>query len=306
MSEKTIKEIILPQRFSSNGIRVGELTAPAPGTPGDTFAGYAVLFNFFVELGGLGMRHIIYATDIAKLKNEFKDEKGEFTLECAKKMGLKGSDKELAAAIQLMEDLFTRELTAQDTYPIKISDFEQLNYTKDGLVLSRTLIDPVTKEFAEIVYDRGDVERIIKKYLKKPDGTLHFIEYNELDLTKIQAEAVTSPSGAKIKRIYSYDNKNKLKSYYESSHNFYRTTLVDEHGRIVFVHETLGHMIKRKVYIYDDAAQTVLYEVEGEPKLLAEGILRKKTTYATQNGKMTDTVLSETNIMMSGETVQIS
>jgi hypothetical protein len=125
-------------------------------------------------------------------------------------------------------------------------------------------------------------------------------------LTKIQAEAITSPSGIKIKRIYSYDNRNRLKSYYESGQNYYKTTLVDEYGRVVFVHETLGHMVKRTVNIFDDAAHTVLNEVEGDPALLREGILRKKITYATENGQKIDQVLSEINILINGQAVQVS
>jgi hypothetical protein len=305
MSEKTIKEIILPQQFSSNGIRIDELAAPVAGVVGSLFPGYGVLFNFFVEEGGFGYKGVIYATDIAKLKSEFKDADGKISLESARKMGLKGKDDELTAAIELMDELLLRELNPQESYPIKISANEQLNYNKHGQLYSRTFIGE-DNEFMETVYDNGDTERIAKKYMRKADGTLHFVEYLPFDLSKIQMEAITAPNGIKIKRIYSYDNKNKLKSYYESGQNYYKTTLVDEYGRTVFTHETLGHLIKKIVHIYNDEERTVLQETEGDPRHMTEGIMRKKILYATQNGQKTDQVLSEVNIMMNGQAVQVS
>jgi hypothetical protein len=306
MSEKTIKEIIWPQKFSSNGIRIDELDSPAPSVPAEFKMGYRLLFNFFVEKGGFGYKGVIYATDIAKLNAIFKGEDGKISLEGARKMGLQGKDEEIQSALDAMDSITMLPLTPQESYPIKIDDQQQLNYNKDGKLESKTFIDKETKEFEETVYENGDAGRIIKRYIKKADGTLHFIEYNPHDLSKVLAEAINAPSGVKIKRVYSYDHKSNLKSYYESGANYYKTTLLDEQGRIVFVYQALGHFIKRLIYTYDDVKKTVMEEIEGDPRLLSEGILRKKLIFETVDGKKTDNVLAEANVMMNGELVLIS
>ena len=280
--QQTIKEILLPQRFSTNGIRL------------DALSGYQNLAEFF-RSAGLGGKNFVYATDVITLRNSFAD--GNLSVESCRKMGLGGTDAEISQAIDILQSILQQELPAQEEYPIKISITEQLNYNRNGVLLSRTIIEP-NGEFLEVVYDNGNPERILKKYMKKADGTMHFVEYNPVDPTKIQAEAITSPAGIKTKRVYSYDNKNNLKSLYESGNNHNKITLVDETGRVLYIQDTMGNLTKKNVNIYDDAACTVLNKLEGDPKLLAQGILRKETVFSTVDGQKTEQILSEVNIMM--------
>ncbi len=288
---KTIKEIILPQKFSSNGVRL------------DTLTEHKVLMMLFTG-AGFGLKNFIYATDVGRLKAEFASEPGKLSLEDAKKMGLNGRDSDILEAIKFLDLIILHELPPQETYPLKVSDTEQLNYNSEGQLVSRTTIEP-TGEFSEIVYDPGDPEIILKKYIKKADGTLYYVEYNPLDPTKVQAEATTSPDGVKIKRVYSYDAKGKIKSYYESGPNYYKTTLVDEFGRIVFIQDVMGNMTKKTLNRYDDKAQTMTQTVEGDAKLLRQGVMTKKIVYALDGGQPTSTVISEIDTTIDGKIVQI-
>ncbi|MDR1168243.1 MAG: hypothetical protein LBK53_05055 [Heliobacteriaceae bacterium] len=292
MSETNIKEIIFPQKFSSHGVRLDELVE------------HRVLVNFFVNIG-FGGTNFIYATDVAKLKAHYDgDRDGKISLGEARQMGMQGNDKEILAALQFLDIIVSHELTAeQDSFPLKISDREVLQYDRNGKLLSRTYMDE--SEFSEFIYRDGNPNRVMKKYLRRPDGTLHFIEYNEIDLSKIQSEALISPSGTKLKRVYSYDQRNKLKSYYETGNNYNKTTILDDYGRCVFVRENLGNIVKRITNIYDDAAHTMLQETEGDPQLLREGVMRKQCVYETDKGRKTDKLVSELNILINGKSVQI-
>jgi hypothetical protein len=296
MSENTIKNIILPQRISSHGVRL------------DALVDYPALVNLFLS-GGLGAGNLIYAADIARLKAHFDSDKdGKFSLEDAKAMGLQGTDNELNVAVGILENIATMELPPQETYPLRITMTESLNYDKDGKLVSRTTMEPTEQgiNFAELVFRNGNEQEVIKKYLRKPDGTLHFTEYNEIDLTKIQIEAMVMPSGQKIKRVYSYDQRGKLKSFYETGANYNKTTLFDEYGRMVFVREVMGHLVKRTTNIYHDDKQKMLQEIEGDPKYLKDGIIRKQFIWATDKGRKTDKLISEMNILIDGKAVQVN
>ncbi len=289
----TQKEVLLPQKFSSNGIKLTEL--------GD----HPVLLNFFVS-AGLGGSNFVYATDVAKLKSCYdKDRDGVISLVEAREMGLSGSDKEIEDALLFFNTIMSTQLVKQESYPLKLSDTESVYYDWEGQLISRTRIDEEKGEFEETVYQPGQADKVVKKYIKEFDGTLHFIEYNPFDSTKIQSEAITSPSGVKTKRIFTYDGKNKLKSCYESGNNYRRVTMYDDKERTAFVREEMGNIVKRISYFYDDVNKKVTRKVEGDPKLLMEGISLKEFIYNTENGEITGEPVSEINVLFNGKVVRI-
>jgi Ca2+-binding EF-hand superfamily protein len=289
----TKKEVLLPQKFSSNGVRL------------DSLADHPVLLAIFLE-AGLGGNNFVYATDVAKLKTCYdKDKDGEISLEEAKEMGLKGTDKEITEAVVLLNTILSTELVEQESYPLKITDSESVYYDNNGKILSRTVIDEGKGEFEETVYQDGNRDKIVKKYVKEFDGTLHFVEYNQFDFSKIQSEAIVSPSGMKTKRIFSYDQKNNLKSCYESGNNYRKVTMYDEQERVAFIREELGNIVRRITNLYDDVLNKMTRKIEGDPRLLTEGISLKQFVYRTKDGQIAGEPVSEVNILFDGKVVKV-